>query len=78
MQGNHFMVVDIMCTTYIKIQSLAIWDFGRHQVWHKDPAIKGEQEDGETAVETWDRMVPFIHGSTQPSCLSLAVPGDAE
>lgn len=70
MRGEHLTGVDFGFTTHVKIQSLAIWDFGRHQVWHEDPAIKGEQEDGEPAADTWDRMVPFIHALIYPALFS--------
>lgn len=61
------MGVDPECTTHIEIQSLAIWDFGRHQVWHEDPAMEGEQEDGEPAADPWDRPVLFIHALICPA-----------
>lgn len=70
MPGEHLAGADFGCTTHVKIQSLAIWDFGRHQVWHEDPAIEDEQEDGEPAADTWDRMVPFIHALIYPTILS--------
>lgn len=67
MQGEHLMGVDFGCTTHVKIQSLTIWDFRRHQVWHEDPAMEGEQEDGESAAATWARTVPFIQALIYPA-----------